>query len=360
MACILVIDDSRDMLSLLETMLKRQTNHDVIVSLDGYEGLEKAFTELPDVAIVDVMMPGMSGYDVIRKLRADPRTKNIGIITLTARGQSVDRTAALEAGANAFLTKPVQVEDLIQEIKALLKQPTSSSSSKAWLLPVFSLKGGVGVTTVAVNIATLLQQAGGGLLLDLSPNSGHCAVALGIRPTRHWGQLLENPQTPVTRVLLQHTQGLQLLAAPPLPAQRWFTPEQFNHLLSELMSSARFIVVDMPPRLDDITRHVIKIAARTLIITGDDSMCLQSTHATLQVLQEYHERLRIVHNALTPGTHPSVEVLQKALKLNLVASIPYAPEQRKTLRQGVPLALSAPQSPFTTSIKRTIQKMLSH
>ncbi|MBN2391064.1 MAG: response regulator, partial [Anaerolineae bacterium] len=73
MSRILIIDDNYDMLSMLKMILERQGKHEVIACTSGQEGLEAAFKELPDVALVDVMMPGMSGYDVVKRLRADPR-----------------------------------------------------------------------------------------------------------------------------------------------------------------------------------------------------------------------------------------------------------------------------------------------
>ncbi len=359
MARILVIDDNYDMLSLLETMLQRQAEHEIITSQDGEEGLEKAFDARPNIAIVDVMMPGLSGYDVIKQLREDPRTREMGIITLTARGQPVDKTAAMEAGTDVFLTKPVQLPELMEQIEKLLKQ--QKAPGRAIVLPIFSLRGGVGVTTTAVNTATLLQQTGRStILLDLSPNSGHCAVFLGLRPRYHWGQFLEELDRPVPQLLLSHPSGLKLLAAPPVPMQSgWFSPEELASLLRALKEMARFLVVDMPPLVNDATLNLLQEAPRTLLITGDDPPSLQSTFTTLQALKDYRHHLLAVHNATTSGPHPSIEALQNTLRTQLAASLPYEAAQSAALRKGIPLAILNPQSPFIAGLKRTIQQALS-
>jgi pilus assembly protein CpaE len=357
-ARILVIDDNYDMLTLLETMLQRQARHEVITSQDGEEGLEKAFENKPNIAIVDVMMPGLSGYDVIKQLRDDPRTREMGIITLTARGQPVDKAAAMEAGSDVFLSKPVKVPELIEQIENLLKQ--QKKPSQALVLPVFSLRGGVGVTTIVVNIATLLQQAGRStVILDLSPNSGHCAVFLGLRPRHHWGEFLEKTEFSIAQLLLSHASGLKLLAAPPVPMQSgWFNPEELASLLKSLKENARFVVVDMPPLVNDATFDLLQAAPRTLLITGDDPPSLQSTFTTVQALKDYRDHLILVHNANTPGPHPSTEALQNTLRTKLAASLPYEAAQSTALRKGIPLAISTPQSPFISGLKHAIQQAL--
>ncbi len=359
MARILVIDDNYDMLSLLETMLQRQAKHEIITSQDGAEGLEKAFESRPNIAIVDVMMPGLSGYDVIKQLRDDPRTREMGIITLTARGQPVDETAAMDAGTDVFLTKPVQAPELMEQIEKLLKQ--HKTPSRTIVLPIFSLRGGVGVTTIAVNIATLLQQAGRStVLLDLSPNSSHCAVFLGLRPRHHWGQFLEKAEFTIPQLLLSHPSGLKLLASPPMPMQSgWFDTEELTSLLKDLKETARFVVVDMPTLVNDATLDLLREAPRTLLITGDDPPSLQSTFTTLQALKDYRNQFILVYNANAPGPHLSTEALQNTLRTKLAASLPYEAAQSTALRKGIPLAIATPQSPFIAALKSAIQQALS-
>ena len=125
MAKILVIDDDVDLLGTIRQILEVRGGYEVVASADGTDGLAKAQAEPPDLVIVDVMMPGISGYEICRQLRADSRTASVPIIIFTARGQPVDRQAALEVGADDYLTKPVPMQELLERIGRLLARKAS-------------------------------------------------------------------------------------------------------------------------------------------------------------------------------------------------------------------------------------------
>src|SRR5574341_563253 len=116
MAKVLLIDDNVDMQKMLSVVLKKQ-GHEVVNADRGQQGIELATSQPFNVVVLDVMMPDMNGYDVCRILRADPRTRDTPIIILTARAQPVDHQAALDAGADAYLAKPVDITDLHNKIQ---------------------------------------------------------------------------------------------------------------------------------------------------------------------------------------------------------------------------------------------------
>ena len=127
---ILVIDDNRTLVLAAKGVLQKN-GYDVITALDGSEGLEKAKQEKPDAIILDIMMPGMNGYEVGQQLKQAPETSNIPIIFLSAKGNTDEKkepTAnglkeidkAFECGANDFLNKPVKAYDLLKSIKNVL------------------------------------------------------------------------------------------------------------------------------------------------------------------------------------------------------------------------------------------------
>ena len=119
MAKILVIDDNADLLQMLRLILQERGKHEVILSGDGADGLSRALASPPDLAIVDVMMPGITGYDVVRRMREMPQTSSVPILVLTARGQTIDQQTALQAGANAFMAKPVTPQTLLEQVENL-------------------------------------------------------------------------------------------------------------------------------------------------------------------------------------------------------------------------------------------------
>jgi len=118
---ILVIEDEPDVSKLIAVRLK-QADYEVLVAYDGQDGLTKAREEKPDLILLDLMLPKMDGHKVCRILKFDQKYKKIPIIILTARGQEKDRELALEAGADAYITKPYAHEVILEKIKELLKQ----------------------------------------------------------------------------------------------------------------------------------------------------------------------------------------------------------------------------------------------
>ena len=92
------------------------------IAHDGAEGLRKAQTLLPDVVILDLMLPGMSGLDVCRHLRSGERTKSLSILMLTARAEETDQVVGFTLGADDYVTKPFNTKVLLQRVKALLRR----------------------------------------------------------------------------------------------------------------------------------------------------------------------------------------------------------------------------------------------
>ena len=117
---ILVADDIKQNVKLLRVILAA-SEYDVVEAYDGEEALEKAKGEHPDLILLDVMMPKVTGYEVCQKLRADDLTKNIPIVMITALHEMNDRIKGIEAGADDFISKPFNKTELLARIKALLR-----------------------------------------------------------------------------------------------------------------------------------------------------------------------------------------------------------------------------------------------
>ncbi len=118
-ARILVADNDEDILTLVSFRLERQ-GYEVLVARDGAEALERARAELPDLCVLDVMMPKLTGYDVTRELRADPRTADVPVILLTARVQEADVRNGYDAGADDYVRKPFAPQELRDRVAELL------------------------------------------------------------------------------------------------------------------------------------------------------------------------------------------------------------------------------------------------
>ncbi|WP_406660752.1 response regulator [Methanolobus sp. ZRKC3] len=118
---ILIVDEEVDALTALKVALEAD-GYNVIEALDGFEGISKARSENPDVILLDIMMPGMDGFEVCRRLRSDPQLSDIPVIMLTAKGEVDDKVEGLETGADDYVTKPFNLKELRARIKSVIRR----------------------------------------------------------------------------------------------------------------------------------------------------------------------------------------------------------------------------------------------
>ena len=116
---VLVADDERDILELVAFRLER-SGYEIVRANDGEEALRLALEQRPDLAVLDVMMPSLNGYDVTRELRRNEETRTMPVILLTARAQEADITRGFEAGADDYLKKPFSPQELGARVQAML------------------------------------------------------------------------------------------------------------------------------------------------------------------------------------------------------------------------------------------------
>jgi phosphate regulon transcriptional regulator PhoB len=126
---ILVVDDEPDILELVAYNLKKE-GFVVSSASDGEEALAKIRNEKFDFVILDLMLPGMPGMEICRVLRSDPKTKNLPIIMLTAKGEEVDKILGLEIGADDYLTKPFSPRELLARIRAVMRRTSERKTDE--------------------------------------------------------------------------------------------------------------------------------------------------------------------------------------------------------------------------------------
>lgn len=119
MSRILVIEDEADLQQLLDYNLK-QAGHEVLAALHAADGLRLAHDRLPELVVLDLMLPDLSGTEVCKALKGDPRTRDIPVLMLTAKGEEIDRVLGFELGAEDYVVKPFSVRELLLRIQALL------------------------------------------------------------------------------------------------------------------------------------------------------------------------------------------------------------------------------------------------
>ncbi len=116
---ILIIEDEQPIINLLKIRLEA-SNYEIIFATDGQKGLNMAREEAPDLIILDIMLPSLNGYQILRMLKFDGRYKEIPIIVLTAKGVEEDKKLGQALGADAYIPKPFEPETLLEKIKELL------------------------------------------------------------------------------------------------------------------------------------------------------------------------------------------------------------------------------------------------
>ncbi len=118
---ILIVDDEKDILDLLEFNLQNE-GYNTVTASDGEQALLTAKAENPDLIILDIMLPGKDGWEVLKELRKDPQTLDIPVIFLTAKDSEIDEVLGLELGADDYIVKPISIRKLLARIKKVLKR----------------------------------------------------------------------------------------------------------------------------------------------------------------------------------------------------------------------------------------------
>ncbi len=375
MANILLVDDDSDFRSMLKLMLTRM-NHTVTVAPRGEDGFTQATTNKFDLLIMDLMMPDVDGYELTRRLRAEATTRNVPILVVTARTQPADRESALEAGADGYLTKPVDNRELASRITEILASPrpdrplpsnTATKSAAPITTPVaaptatgrvivlLGLRGGMGKTTLAVNLAGALHRIGRRVcLLDLNPSVGHVTIHLRARPQATWADLLATVDSrAAAQVVTRHDSGLFLIAAPAKPMRGGLSVEGTQALLTQLRNSFAEIVVDGGPALDDATCAALSVCRYAVLVVSPEVGSVQTAIATLRALPSlsvFDEQVKVILNYPNHEGQVSQAAVEKALGRVVDAVTPFDAGQVSAVAQGLPLIFSQTNTPLINAI----------
>lgn len=118
---ILIADDEQNIVISLEFLMKRE-GYEVPVAQDGAEAVDMIRAEMPDLVLLDVMMPRKTGFEVCQEVKADPALKSVSILMLTAKGRDTEVAKGLALGADAYMTKPFSTKELVEKVRSLLQE----------------------------------------------------------------------------------------------------------------------------------------------------------------------------------------------------------------------------------------------
>jgi len=344
---ILIIDDDLDTLRLVGLMLQKQ-GYSIMAASSGAQGLEMAFESPPDLVLLDVMMPGMNGYEVARQLRANGLTVNIPILMFTAKSQLDDKVTGFEAGADDYLTKPTHPSELQAHVKALLARsskvkvnpPTAPAESPAYLIGVLAARGGLGVTSVSANMAVAIHKNLDlpVILAEFRPGQGTLAYDLSLTKSSGLVELLNLPQpaqitrNEVKERLLFHPSGIDILVASPQPKDGILQAktEHFDVLLNRLRYMSKYVIVDLGSGLSPLSQKLVPAFSELLIIAEPFDHSLQQSRALIDDLTTLGvDKTRIhvaVNYRLRSEAQLSVPQVQDRLKYTIDVTFTPAPE----------------------------------
>ena len=126
MTKIMVADDNKDICELLRLYLEKE-QYTVVIANDGNEAVAKFSTEMPDLILLDIMMPGLDGWQVCREIR---KKSNVPIIMITAKGETFDKVLGLELGADDYVVKPFEAKEIVARLKAVLRRMNTSGQNE--------------------------------------------------------------------------------------------------------------------------------------------------------------------------------------------------------------------------------------
>ncbi len=342
---ILIVDDDLDTLRLVGMMLQKQ-GYQIVAAGSGQQGIDLALSELPDLILLDVMMPQMDGYEVARRLRDNDLTADIPILMFTAKSQLDDKVTGFEAGADDYLTKPTHPTELQAHVKALLARtvkargnpPTAPTEPPGYLIGVLAARGGLGVTTVATNSALALQRKTNlpALVAEFRPGQGTIANDMNLR-SDGLTKLLTTPPEELTRQsvserMIAHQIGIDILPSSAQPRDGILLSkiQQFEVILSRLMFMARFVVVDLGCGLPPVTQKLVSTFSELIIVVEPFEKSLQHSRALIDdliTLDVEQSRIHVVANyRLRSETQLSVPQVQERLKYPLDVTFTPAPE----------------------------------
>ena len=373
---ILVIDDEFPVRYLIEHQLRRK-GFDVQAAKDGSIGLTTAREFQPDIIVLDVMMPDLDGFEVCQEIRNDPVLAETPVIFLTALMTKKHKLQAFEVGADDYLVKPFEADELMAHIAAILRrmQPKSAPLPAAngtappqpeeeeppvpipgRVITLYSLKGGVGTTTIAVQLseALAMQEDRPVVLIDLDLPLGGVAPVLSLYSEKHVVGLLNHLPTEVAMEHIQeftqrHRTNLFVIPAPDtiITTEEMPNGDNLEPLLERLVEDGYFVVLDLGSTLNDLTLTAMQLADFNYIITSGEDVANKLTNAFLAAADRLgldEARLLPVVNELHGAMEESEELACQPL-----AHIPHTNERSRdrlwVKEQGLQKLMSVALSP---------------
>jgi pilus assembly protein CpaE len=379
---ILVVDDEIDSLKLIGLMLQRQ-GYEITAASSGAQALSKSVGEKPDLIILDVMMPDMDGYEVCKRLRANPATQGIPIIMFTAKSLVDDKVAGFEAGADDYLTKPTHPAELASRVRAVLARSAAQrrqagaaggagGADSSVVIGFLGAKGGVGTTTLAMNVAAVLNSKESTVLVDVRMGQGSLGLSLGFPRSTGMANLLSRPVAEVNpraveNELVQHSSGLRLLLSSISPRERQMSvnPDSASLILKHLRALSKYTVVDLGVGLTKPTVRLVKELEQIVMVVEPTQTALTMAREMLRALEQIGVNKTRTNVVLVNRVQGQMQIswpeAEQTLNHEMLSVVGSAGDLAGQAAQaGVPMVAYQPNTTFTTQITKLTEEIVKH
>lgn len=368
---VLMIDDEPVFYKLAASTLKNR-GYELEYARNGKEGLAAIATFLPEIIIADMRMPDMSGFDILQNLRRDPRYHQIPVIFVTSVKTLEDKLKAFELGADDYLVKPFEPEELAARLDILARRAkalqlsndlSQTNKIKPTIIAVHSLRGGSGVSSLAVNLALSFYQIWEQptLLIDTAFFSSQIAMLLNMSPKSTLAkfadfQVAEIDEKMVEELISTHSSGLQIIAAPRFPvATDIFTDEFWNVIFKPLDKKYSYIVIDTSHDFSDATISSLLKADILLQVVEPEMASLRVSVSAMKTYEQLgipYEKIKLVINQPFPDLSIGKALLQKAIGRPFDYDLPYEPlEVLRSINLGSPFVLARPDLQISKKVE---------
>ena len=368
---ILVVDDEPNLLRVISYALESE-GYTVITAENGVDALEKVTQEQPSLVILDVKLPLLSGVEVCRQLRSNPDMQGLPIIMLSARIQVTDKITGLKAGADEYITKPVDTDELVARVTALLERTRRLQETqvpkKGTVLTFVGARGGAGTTTVALNFAAaLVAQKKTVVIVELTSAYGTLALQLQQEPTVDLGNVLALEPAQMTAeeiepYMLHLPFSLQALCAPQRFDEAPKIPAaQAERLVATLATMADCVIVDLSDFPSHASQSIISQSAFTFLVVEPEPIAVHLGKAKLERLACWtngHEAMGAIVNRRAMDSSMTLQEVERQLACRMMGVIPPATEALETAQQqGLPLVVAQPDHLVSTNICDMVNRL---